>query len=285
MIYFRKNENEIEKYEVLFDRDALLKLRARIIRNCAEVHKMHEELKLSQFRGGDRYIYLDGENWANHSMNVSIVHCEDIEKRKSGNKGVEYDHYDEYEVDLYYFDYTKYICPYIVSFIDELLLGKEEYIRVLFDRDFSSIKEFPTVEEKIKSLENELFTCQSYYVSNKRKKLNELNRRYKKFNEKHEPISKNYKQLQELIEKIEQEITNMDNEITKKIDELNRKLNEYHKIRDYNKHQKPSREYFDKLLSIVEFRLIDKLDISNIDRINEFFGSQIVDNEKKLVLN
>ena len=77
----------------------------------------------------------------------------------------------------------------------------------------------------------------------------------------------------------------MDSEITKKIEELNRKLNEYHNIRDYNKHQKPSREYFDKLLSVVEFRLIDKLDINNIDRINEFFGSQIVDNEKKLVLN
>ena len=284
MIYFKNNGKEIEKYEVLFDREALLSLRQRIIKNCGEVHKMHEELKESSIPKYESRIYDHPDSSKLDSKNVKIIHYEDVKYRLSENKGTEWDHYYEYEVDLYYCDYTMYICPYLVYFIDGILIGKEENISALFNRDKSFVKRFLTVEEKIKYLENELFSLQNDYIESRRKKLEELNSRYKSFNERNSSISENYLELQEIIEKIQNELLNMENNNKEKVDEINDELSKYYSIRKYNTEQKSSQTYFDKLLSMVEFRLVDKLNVSEIDRINEFFNDEIIEKEKVLLL-
>lgn len=273
MIYIRKNENVLEKYEVKYDEEELKKLRERVIKNCGEKHLVHEEVKES---GIPRY-----ESWIfDEKRGTSVIHYEDVKSRKSGNKGTEWDHYDEYEVDLFYCDYTMYICPYFLKVIDDI----DEYITVLFDKDINSIPNFLTVEENIEQINDQLMKSQTGYVEEKKKKLDELNKKYRAFNKKKTSISDSYLELQELIDKIKEEINKIESNNEKEAKELTIKLEKYMKIRCINKNQESWVKYFYELLGLIEFKLVDTLDISEIERVNEFFNQDLIEAEKKLVL-
>ena len=250
------------------------KLRQRIIMNCGEKHLMHEELKESQI---PRY-----ESWIDDEYGTKVFYYENVTKRKSGNKATEWDHYDDYEVDLFYCDYTLYICPYLVYFLDSLV--EEENLTIIFNIDFTSVPEFLTVEVKIVLLKNKIDESQATYVSEKEKKLDELNKKYKSFNKKNSSISNSYEELQELIENIKNEISSIESKSEIETKVYGEELEKYMIIRNINKHQEPSTNYFYELVELIEFKLVDTINISDIDRINEFFASTVIEPQKRLVL-
>lgn len=276
MIYIRRNNDVLEKYEVNFSEEALIELRNRIIKHCSEVSKVKTECKLNEVPTYDYY---------RHNNNDRVrYHFEDVKYEKSGNTASEWDHYDEYQVDLYNCEYTMYKVPYIYEFIENVICGKEEAITILFNQDINGIKHFPTVEEKVKALESKLHSFESDYISKRKAKLDELNLKYKRFNETGESFSEKFEEMQSMISEFTSELSSMDDKVSEEKDKIDRELKSLQKIRDLNKNQEPITNYFYELVGLVEFKLVDTLSISDIDRINEFFNSNVIEKEKKLVL-
>jgi len=70
-------------------------LKSRVIKNCSEIRNVKTECKLC-------YVPHDDIHKYDADRNATLYHYENIKYKKSGNTATEWDHYDEYEVDLYF---------------------------------------------------------------------------------------------------------------------------------------------------------------------------------------
>ena len=94
----------------------------------------------------------------------------------------------------------------------------------------------------------------------------------------------NYKKLQKGLNELTTDLSKIEKENNKKIKELNKELSYMLEIRELNKNQEIDISYIEELDGLIEFKLIDTLDISNIERINSFFSEEIVKQKDVLVL-
>ena len=100
MLYFRKNDEVIEKYQIDFNKEEVETLKEKIINNCSFIkHEEYESDHLPRFTGKiiKNYIYTY------------------IGKEKN---------YFEETRDIYLYSYDEYKPPYLVELINQLLNGK-----------------------------------------------------------------------------------------------------------------------------------------------------------------
>ena len=270
MKYIRKNGNVLEKYDVIFDKKELENLMIKITQKCGERHNVVEN---------DSYR-VPGNGYSNYDCDE---YNENISYNVSKNRGTEYKDYEEYEVPLYNYKCTKYICPKIVLFIKKVIYGSTDVLTDLFNKDYSKIVHFKTVEEKIRELINELNKCGSDVIEKRKNKLEELNNNISKLNNEKLDVN-NYKKLQKGLNELTTDLSKIEKENNKKIEEINKELSYMLEIRELNKNQEIDISYIEELDGLIEFKLIDTLDISNIERINSFFSEEIVKQKDVLVL-
>lgn len=145
MIYLQDGKN-IYKYDIVFDKEKIEKLRIEIINNCSEI--VHKEI-IDSIGPDDRDI-LKIRNLVNHGF-VGIHE------------------YFEEDVTLYKYTYDEYQYPYIISLIDKLLSGK--YYYEMFK---NSNEEFITISEKINDLSKNIMNKNKINDLDYLEKLKEL---------------------------------------------------------------------------------------------------------------
>ena len=275
MIYIKDNTDVLEKYEVIFDQAKLEELKSRVIKNCSEIRRVKTECKLCYVPHGDIHEF-------DEDRKATLYHYEDVKYKKSGNTATEWDHYDEYEVDLYDCEYTEYKCQYLADFISDIIIGKEKSITILFNRDLKSIDRFQTVKKQIALLRRMLSKKSSDHKLMEAK-INELNNKYSEFSKKTTNISESYKELESLISSYTEEISKLENKDNERVKQIRNELNYLLSIEELNQNQQPIDAYFEELISLVEFRLVDTIGKNEINRINEFFDEEIIQLEMKKV--
>lgn len=124
MIYYKKEDIQVYKYNVTFDKEKIIELRNEIIDNCSEV--IHRETK----------------NTFAPTSKIGVMEIRNLNKKKidiiSKN-----DYYPD-EI-LYQYTYDEYVYPYLITIIDNLLIGNAKYIDELsiknIDREKLPIKD------------------------------------------------------------------------------------------------------------------------------------------------
>ncbi len=210
MIYFRKKDDIIEKYEVQFDADKVKDLKERIINDCSRIK---------------HYDYESSSNpWSEYKI---IKNDKSYDTGKAKDSG-----YSERRI--YHWIYDELKPPKLVDFIDSLLIDDVRAIdNIWLYDDFNNLP----FEEEIKALNDEIIAIN---------------------------------------------VENVD-ERMKKVVELKALLHD----RELSKNQKNVREYYDELKSLITFTLIDSLLISDVERIESFFNTNVsaIVSEKPVVLN
>lgn len=275
MIYIKDDKDVLEKYDVIFDQTRLEELKSRVIKNCSEIRRVKTECKLCYVPHNDIHEF-------DEDRKATLYHYEDVKYKKSGNTATEWDHYDEYEVDLYDCEYTQFKCQHLVDFISDIIIGKEKSITILFNRDLKSIDRFPTVKKQIALLRKKLSKKSSDHKLMEAK-INELNTKYSEFSKKTTNISESYKELESLISSYTEEISKLENKDNERVKQIRNELNYLLSIEELNQNQQPIDAYFNELVSLVDFRLVDTIGKNEINRINEFFDEEIIPFEMKKV--
>ena len=241
MIYINQNKNILKKYEVILNKDKIENLLMKVIKRCGEKHIIKEERIYIPENEPGSLVVLDYNK-------KNIVYVENVTAAKNGKTTTLYEDYYPYEVDLYNCQYLKYIAPYFAGFISELIYNPNSIIPLLFNQDFSSIKHFQTVEEKLKNKTEEIDQLKTNNISI----FNEIN---------------NYNTINQL---------NIIENSIKKLKYKQKELDNLLEIKELNINQEPVTEYMKELLSLVQFKLIDTLNISEIERINSFLEEDII---------
>ena len=197
MIYFKKNNEYLEKYEVTYDKEKVEQLKQRIIFECSRVE--HREY-CSDYGSGIRDRKLV------KNFRAVIV----------GEK-----EYWEETRDIYKYTYDEYVPSDLVNHIDELLNDFSSSIDKIFNYDFKNDK---TIDDLI----NEAMI-----------KFNNMDQ-------------------EDVIDK-QQHLKYLDN------------LLESKKI---NSTQKDIRPYYQELIPLIGFELVDKILIDDINRVYSFLNEQ-----------
>ena len=254
MIYINQNNNILEKYEVIFDKNKIENLLMKVIKRCSEKHKIKEERIYIPNNGPGYQVVLDYNK-------ENIVYIENVTATKTGKTMTLYEDYYPYETDIYNCQYLKYIAPNFAGFISELIYNPNSIIPYLFNQDFTTIKHFPTVEEKINKLNLEITKLKTEYTNT--------------INNNIEIKTKNYDELIQLKELLS------NNNTSKIIKEKEIELTQLLELNKLNKDQEPITEYLEELKSLVNFKLIDTINLSEIDKINSFFEEKIINIKTK----
>ena len=174
MFYFRKNGEVIEKYQVHFDKDEIVKLKEKIINNCSFI-----EYK----------VYVS--DYAPIFTNEIIRNftCTPTGRKKE---------YFEETRDLYQYSYDEYKPPYLVELINQLLNGDSKAIDNILNYDISTKS---TLDDKINLANKEFNKIAPEDISKKKEKLKELEDllKAKELNKKQQSIDLYYAQLIGLI--------------------------------------------------------------------------------------
>ena len=277
MIYFRDNGNIREKYEVTFDKEKLVALKKIVATRCGEL-SIVEDLR--------KYGFIPHNDSFRQELDGIYHYYDDVQYKVSSKKTTEWDHYDEYEVDLYKCKFKDYICPELVRFIEEVIYcnyRNSKSIEKIFNRDFKRIKSFPKVKEKIVNLQEEMARVSQEYVSQRQKKVEELNRSYEELSKGSDDIEQYIKDLNEWTNKMKKELLNMDKNHAAKIKELNDKLEFLFSIEKLNEGQEDLSKYIEELERLVEFRLADTISLEEIERVKSFQSNELSEKEMKLV--
>lgn len=253
MIYFRKNGEVLEKYEMVYDRQKLEQLMIRIAKNCGERHDVKREMEFSYFPKDNswRYDYILGD------VEKTLAYVENVHYKKNGKRTTHWYEYDDEVEDLYDCNFTLYFVPPIVDFIKSLIEGSETSIAALFNRNFSSIEHLLTVEEKIAYFNGILSKHQDDLIRKRKEKIEELSK-------KCEDININ-------SAKLIKELAALEKNSRYAMKDIKYQYDSYVEIRDLNKNQQPVEQYIEELLSLIEFRLVDTIELSEVQRINLFF--------------
>lgn len=174
MFYFRKNGEVIEKYQVHFDKDEIVKLKEKIINNCSFIqHRVYVS---------DYAPIFTNEIIGNFT-------CTPTGRKKE---------YFEETRDLYQYSYDEYKPPYLVELINQLLNGDSKAIDNILNYDISTKS---TLDDKINLANKEFNKIAPEDISKKKEKLKELEDllKAKELNKKQQSIDLYYAQLIGLI--------------------------------------------------------------------------------------
>ena len=174
MLYFRKNDDVIEKYQVNFDKEKIEKLKQEIINNCSFITHIEYE--------SDYTPILSNEIVRNFT-------CTPTGKEKE---------YFEETRKIYHFSYDKYEPPYLVALINQLLNDNSKVIDQILNYEISSKS---TIDDSIELAYKEFKEIDPENVTKKAEKLKELEDllKAKKLNINQQNIDLYYKGLIELI--------------------------------------------------------------------------------------
>ena len=193
MIYFRKNDEVIEKYQVSFDKEEIEKLKKKIINNCSFIK--HEEYE------------------SDYSPRVTD---EIIRNFTYTPTGKEKEYFEETR-DIYRYSYDKYKPPYLVELINQLLNGNSKAIDKILNYDISTKS---TIDDRIDLANQEFNKIAPEDIIKKKEKL---------------------KELEDLL-----------------------------KAKKLNKNQQSIDIYYNQLIGLIKFDLVDSLSISELVRIESF---------------
>ena len=179
MIYFRKNNDLIEKYNVNFDKSKIKNLRQEIIDNCSFIEHIEFESDYSP-----RFI--------DESLIKNFYYKNTGEKKE----------YFEETRDIYFYSYDEYKPPYLIKLIDKLLNNEENVLRQIFSYDTSIKTGIDEINNKIKKLNTEFNKIDIYNIEDKKNKLNEIEElvKLKKLNKNQKNIENYYNELITLID-------------------------------------------------------------------------------------
>lgn len=193
MIYFRKNDEVIEKYQVDFDKEEIEKLKKEIINNCSFIK--HEEYE------------------SDYSPRFTD---EIIRNFTSTPTGKEKEYFEETRY-IYRYSYDEYKPPYLVELINQLLNGNSKAIDKILNYEISPKS---TIDDSINLANQEFNRIDSENITKKKEKL---------------------KELEDLL-----------------------------KAKELNKNQQSIDLYYNQLIELIKFNLIDSLPISELGRIEYF---------------
>ena len=147
MLYFKKNNDVIEKYEIDFDKEEIENLRLEIIDNCSLVeHKVYQGIDLLM------------------SIDKSLI------KNFSSTKVGEKEYFEETK-DVYLYKYDEYKPPYLVKLIDRLLENDSSVLGEIFNYDaISSV----SIDDKINLASEEFAKIDPQDTRKRLEKLKEL---------------------------------------------------------------------------------------------------------------
>ena len=177
MIYFRKNDEVIEKYQVNFDKKEIEKLKNQIINKCSFIqHKEYES-------------YCD--------YSPKFLYDITIRNFTYAATGKKHECFEETR-DIYRYSYDEYKPPYLVSLMDQLLNGNSEAIDGILSYDISTKL---NIDDRIKFKNKEFNEIAPENINKKKEKLKELEDllKEKELNKNQQSIDLYYSQLMELI--------------------------------------------------------------------------------------
>ena len=176
MLYFRKNDDVIEKYQIDFDKEKIKKLKQEIINNCSLIKHIEYE-----------------------SDYTPILSNEIVKNFTYTRTGKEREYFEETR-DIYHYSYDKYEPPYLVALINQLLLlnDNSKVIDQILNYEIASKS---TIDDKIELAYKEFKKIDPENATKKAEKLKELENllKAKKLNINQQNIELYYNQLMELI--------------------------------------------------------------------------------------
>ena len=174
MLYFRKNDEEIEKYQVNFDKEEIEKLKKEIINNCSFIK--HEEYE------------------SDYSPRFTN---EIIRNYISTSTGKKHEYFEETR-NIYRYSYDEYKPPYLVELINQLLNGDSKAIDEILNYDISTKS---TIDDRINLVNQEFIKINPENIAKRKEKLKELEEllKAKELNKGQQSIELYYSQLIELI--------------------------------------------------------------------------------------
>ena len=174
MLYFRKNDEVIEKYQVSFDKEEIEKLKKIIINNCSFIK--HEEYE------------------SDYSPRFTD---EIIRNFTYTSTGKEKEYFEETR-DICRYSYDEYKPPYLVELINQLLNGNSKAIDKILNYDISTKS---TIDDRIDLANQEFNKIAPEDIIKKKEKIKELKDllKAKELNKNHQSIDVYYNQLVGLI--------------------------------------------------------------------------------------
>ena len=174
MLYFRKNDDVIEKYQIDFDKEKIKKLKQEIINNCSLIKHIEYE-----------------------SDYTPILSNEIVKNFTYTRTGKEREYFEETR-DIYHYSYDKYEPPYLVELINQLLNDNSKVIDQILNYEISSES---TIDDSIELAYKEFKEIDPENVTKKAEKLKELEDllKAKNYNINQQNIDLYYKELIELI--------------------------------------------------------------------------------------
>lgn len=174
MIYFIKNNDVIEKYQIDFNKKEIEKLRDAIIDNCSYIE--HKEYYC------DHVPRLTNKIVRNYKFELT-------------------NNYVDYFVETretVFVSYDEYNAPELVNLINRLLENDSRVLQQIFNYDIST--NIP-IDDKIDSINKEFFEIDIKDIEKKKAKLYELEKLLKiqELNKNQQGIKQYYNQLIELI--------------------------------------------------------------------------------------
>lgn len=198
MIYFMKNDELIEKYQVNFDKEIIEKLKNEIIYNCSFVK--HAEYESDYFP----------------SFTDEIIR--NFTYTPTGKKK----EYFEETRDIYLYSYDEYNPPYLVELINQLLNEDSKAIDKILNYEIPAQL---TIDDRINYANQEFDRIAPEDITKKKEKI---------------------KELEDLL-----------------------------KAKELNKEQQSIDLYYDQLIGLIKFDLIDSLSISELDKVESFLGVKV----------
>lgn len=174
MLYFRKNDDVIEKYQIDFDKEKIKKLKQEIINNCSLIKHIEYE-----------------------SDYTPILSNEIVKNFTYTRTGKEREYFEETR-DIYHYSYDRYEPPYLVELINQLLNDNSKVIDQILNYEISSES---TIDDSIELAYKEFKEIDPENVTKKAEKLKELEDllKAKNYNINQQNIDLYYKELIELI--------------------------------------------------------------------------------------
>ena len=207
MIYFKQNNDKIEKYHITFNQEEIEQLKSDIIKNCSFIK--HVEYS------SDYEPKFD---------NISLIknfHSTYISKKE----------YFEETRDVYFYSYDEYQPPYLIELINNLLTGDSSSIDKILNYCISN----ESIDDKIKLINQEINEIDISNIESKKEKL---------------------KELENLLE-----------------------------IKKLNKNRQNIDPYYQRLISLIKFDLVDTMSICEIERVNSCLKENNLETNKVLNLH
>jgi len=178
MYYFKYGETEIEKYEVLYEKERIEAFKNQVIENCSEI---------------EHYEY-DGTNGPNE---FDYIRIRNFSKIRIGIR--EFNDFYSLPETLYHFIYDEYKYPYLVTLVDKLLSNDPSSINEILNPNFKLEKE--PLDIRIKKASEILDSINNLDINKKKRELEELEKLVKlaKLNQYQKPVKNYYEMLQSLI--------------------------------------------------------------------------------------